>query len=92
MILLEWIFEVDFPDKEYVRGLVDDMNADTSCVYLKEMSRDSSSPDFIDGSKGHRVALLKKASPLSQQFIKCAVSKIRPREFITNRTSQLEAF
>ena len=62
MILLEWIFEVDFPDKDYVRGLVDDMNADTSCVYLKEMSRDSSSPDFIDGSKGHRVALLKNCT------------------------------
>ena len=52
MILLEWTFQQDFPDKDYVRGLVNDMNDDNSCVYLKELSRDSNDPDFIDSSKG----------------------------------------
>ena len=64
VILLEWIFEQDFPNdpdipedrpevqqKEWVRALVNDMNEDNSCVYLKEMSRDPNSPDFIDSTK-----------------------------------------
>ena len=52
VILLEYVFEQNFPDPEYVRGLINDMNDDNSCVYIKELSRDSNSPDFVDASKG----------------------------------------
>ena len=52
MILLEWVFDPNFPDPELVRGMINDMNKDISCVYLKELSRDPSSDDYINGSKG----------------------------------------